>query len=113
MPKWAQAIVKSARPLVGNPSTSHHTHFQKEGSCLLSHAICDDPQTFSKVIGHSKWDNAMEEEYSSLMKNHTWDLCPLPKGRKLVRCKWIYRTKYTADGSINKHKAHLVMKGFS
>ena len=54
----------------------------------------------------------MEEEYSSLMKNHTWDLCPLPKGRKLVWYKWIYHTKYAIDGSIDKHKAHLVAKGF-
>ena len=55
----------------------------------------------------------MEEEYNSLMKNNTWDLVPLPKGRKVVRCKWIYRTKFAADGSVDKHKARLVAKGFS
>lgn len=55
----------------------------------------------------------MQEEYSSLMRNHTWDLVPLPKGRKLVRCKWIYQTKFAADGSVDKHKAHLVDKRFS
>ena len=54
----------------------------------------------------------MEEEYSSLMKNHTWDLCSLPKWRKLVCCKWIYHTKYVVDGSIDKYKAHLVAKDF-
>ena len=47
------------------------------------------------------------------MKNHTWDLCPLSKGRKLVRCWWVYRTKYAADGSIDRYKARLVAKGFS
>ena len=55
----------------------------------------------------------MDEEYSSLMKNHTWDLCPLQKGRKMVRCRWVYRTKYVADCSIDRHKARLVTKGFS
>ena len=55
----------------------------------------------------------MNVEYSSLMKNQTWDLVPLLEGRKLVRCKWVYRTKYAADGSIYKYKAHLVAKGFS
>ena len=55
----------------------------------------------------------MEEEYSSLMKNHTWDLCTLPKGRKLVRCKWLYCTKFFVVGLIDKYKAHLVVKGFS
>ena len=48
------------------------------------------------------------EEYSSLMKNHTWDLCPLPEGRKLVCFKWIYCTMYVVDGFIDKYKAHLV-----
>jgi len=39
------------------------------------------------------WEAAMNEEYHSLLANDTWDLVPLPKGRKLVRCKWVYRTK--------------------
>src|ERR1700678_4334284 len=55
----------------------------------------------------------MNEEYRSLMENDTWDLVPLPKGRKLVRCKWVYRTKYASDGSVERHKAQLVVKGFS
>jgi hypothetical protein len=55
----------------------------------------------------------MNEEYHSLMENNTWDLVPLPKGRKLVRCKWVYRTKYASYGSVERHKARLVAKGFS
>lgn len=82
------------------------------GSNIISHTIFEDPQTFAIVTGHLEWDSTMEEEYSSLMKNHTSDLCTLPKGRKLVRCKWIYHTNFFADGSIDKHKVHLVVKGF-
>ena len=55
----------------------------------------------------------MEEEYNFLMKNNTWDLVPLPKGRKVVWFKWIYRTKIAVDGSVDKNKARLVAKGFS
>eukprot|EP00253_Pinus_taeda_P003920 PITA_03920 len=55
----------------------------------------------------------MNEEYRSLLANDTWDLVPLPKGRKLVRCKWVYRTKYGLDAKFDKHKARLVAKGFS
>eukprot|EP00253_Pinus_taeda_P020809 PITA_20809 len=39
--------------------------------------------------------------------------CSSTKGRKLVRCKWVYRTKYGPDGKVDKHKARLVAKGFS
>ena len=91
------------------------TNFQPKsvGISLLSHAISKDPQQFPDVVGIPEWETAMAEEYSSLMKNHTWDLVPLPKGRKLVRCKWVYRTKYVADGFVDKYKARLVTKGFS
>jgi hypothetical protein len=34
----------------------------------------------------------MNEEYHSLMGNDTWDTLPLLKGRKLIRCKWLYKS---------------------
>eukprot|EP00253_Pinus_taeda_P029833 PITA_29833 len=55
----------------------------------------------------------MNEEYRSLLANDTWDLVPLPKGQKLVRCKWVYRTKFGPDGKVDNHKARLVAKCFS
>jgi hypothetical protein len=72
-----------------------------------------DPETFAKSSGHPYWDTTMNKEYRSLMENDTWDLVPLPKGIKLVRCKWVYRNKYASDGSVERHKARLVAKGFS
>jgi hypothetical protein len=47
------------------------------------------------------------------MVNITWDLVPLSKGRNLVRQKWIYRTKYASDGSVECEKARLLAKGLS
>jgi hypothetical protein len=40
-------------------------------------------ETFAEASGHPYWDTTMNKEYHSLMKNNTWDLIPLPKGRKL------------------------------
>eukprot|EP00253_Pinus_taeda_P009225 PITA_09225 len=54
----------------------------------------------------------MEEEYNSLLENQTWDLVPLPSGRKLIRYKWVYRTNSAADGQITRWKVRLVAKGF-
>ena len=84
IPKGVHVIVEAIGSLASDPSTSCCTYSHTIGSSLLSHAICDDSQKNFIVIGNLEWDHAMEEEYSSLMKNHTWDLCPLPKGRKLV-----------------------------
>ena len=46
------------------------------------------------------------------MANDTWDLVPLPKGSKLVKCKWVYRTKYASNGSVERVKERLLAKGF-
>lgn len=60
-----------------------------------------------------KWLAAMKEEYQSLLDNQTWTLVDLPKGRKPIRNKWVYKVKRNADGSIERFKARLVAKGFT
>ena len=58
-----------------------------------------------------KWELAMKEEMDSLHNNHTWELAPLPKGKKALHNKWVYRIKQEHDGS-KRYKARLVVKGF-
>jgi hypothetical protein len=115
LPRWVRSTREAAGDLVGDPSDQRQTrsHFQRASSLLAQVSETHDPETFAEASGHPDWDTTMNEEYLSLMENNTWDLVPLPKGRKLVRCKWVYRTKYASDGSIERHKARLVAKGFS
>ena len=54
----------------------------------------------------------MQEDYNSLLENQTWDLVPLPSGRKLFRFRWVYRAKSATDGQINRYKVRLVAKCF-
>ncbi|KAG8486725.1 hypothetical protein CXB51_020277 [Gossypium anomalum] len=46
-------------------------------------------------------------------KNQTWKLVDRPANRKVIGVKWVYKAKQNADGSLNKLKARLVVKGFS
>ncbi|KAH9649096.1 retrovirus-related pol polyprotein from transposon RE1 [Citrus sinensis] len=71
-----------------------------------------EPATVSQALSDSKWKAAMQAEYNALMENQTWTLVPASQATKIVGCKWAFRIKYNADGSVFKYKARLVAKGF-
>ena len=54
----------------------------------------------------------MNEEIEALRAQGTWTLESLPSHKNLVDCKWIFKIKRHADGSIARHKARLVAQGF-
>ena len=54
----------------------------------------------------------MNEEIRAIERNKTWELVTLPIGKTPIAIKWVYKTKLKPDGSIAKHKARLVVKGF-
>ena len=58
------------------------------------------------------WKEAVNNEIESIMQNHTWELVDLPPGSKPLGYKWIFKRKMKADGSIDKYKARLVVKGY-
>jgi len=60
-----------------------------------------------------KWKAAMEEEMHALQKNKTWELVPLPKGKRAVGCKWVFTVKQNPKGEVDRYKARLVAKGYS
>ena len=53
----------------------------------------------------------MSDELGALEKNGTWVMYSLPPGKKAIGSKWVFRTKYKSDGSIERHKARLVVLG--
>ena len=71
------------------------------------------PYTYVQDKDKTKLEKSMTSECNSLTKNKTWTLIPLPRGNNLVRCKWIYKTNFTLEGNIEKHKALFVAKCFS
>ena len=67
-----------------------------------------DPKTYEDAIYDPRWKKSMKEEFNSLQKNNTWELVDLPPWRKLVKCKWVFKTKFDVDCSPLKYKAILV-----
>ncbi len=72
-----------------------------------------EPTCFEQGIGNSKWDNATDEEMATLDANATWELVALPKDKKTIGCKWVYKIKHNVDGSVSRYKAKLVAKGYA
>lgn len=72
-----------------------------------------DPTSYKEASKDGHLVKAMEEELSALQSNDTWTITSLPKHKKPIGCTWVNKTKFNSDGSINRHKAHLVAKGFS
>ena len=54
-----------------------------------------------------------KESLDALIKIGTWRLVDPPIGTKPIGCKWIYKNNYKPDGSLDKHKAILVAKGYA
>lgn len=61
---------------------------------------------------HDKQIEAMTAEMASLINKDVFELCPLPKCKQAIGCQWAYQTKLRVDGTVNKHKAGLVAKGY-
>lgn len=87
---------------------------------LVEHALSvedDEPVSFKDSIQKNdseSWLAAMEEEMESLRKNQTWELVPLPIGKKAIGCKWVYKKKEDPSNlGGTRYKARLVAKGFA
>ncbi|KAK0589362.1 hypothetical protein LWI29_013222 [Acer saccharum] len=77
--------------------------------CLL---MTSDPVSFEEANQEEKWRSAMDDEIRSIEKNKTWELTNLPKSRKAIGVKWVYKTKRNAKGEVQRYKARLVAKGY-
>ena len=85
--------------------TSNYTMITKEG----------EPKSFQEVQFHKdkqSWLKAMHEEMNSLNKNKTYDLVELPKGKKVLKNKWVFKLKKDGDKLV-KYNVRLVVKGFN
>lgn len=71
------------------------------------------PRGFKSAAKNPAWLATMDEEIKALCDNCTWDLIPLPSKMNIVGSKWVFRTKYPPDRSIDRLNARLVTKVYT
>ena len=73
------------------------------------------PETYQEAISHPEnalWVEAMMKELGAFKSTNTYTLCPLPKGKRAIPCRWVFAEKFDALGNLLKRKGRLVAKGF-
>ena len=77
----------------------------------------EEPSTYEEAVSCSdscKWMIFMQENMESLHKNGTWDMARLPKEKKVIRYKWVFKKKEGTPSIENaRYKARLVTKGYN
>jgi histone deacetylase 1/2 len=71
-----------------------------------------EPDNLSDAMHDRKWKLSIDHEIHALAKCQTCHLVHAHYGSNIVDCKWIYKIKRRAAGTIDRYKARLVAKGF-
>ncbi|KAG1654175.1 hypothetical protein FOA52_009835 [Chlamydomonas sp. UWO 241] len=86
-------------------------------SGVVSFIAKNDPDPISLKEAQSRedwplWEEAIHEEYASLVEKLTWNKARIPPGQRLLPVKWVFKRKYDERGNLERYKARLVVQGF-
>lgn len=84
---------------------SSHKFSDQHRSFLVAISSHHIPKSFKEAILDKIWKDSMGSEVTALESQHTWDVVPLPPGKKPLENKWLYTIKYRSDGSIERPKS--------
>ena len=116
IPVWAHEVIEEAK-IHGVPEG---TIIERKNPnpypghvALMCDIVDKEPTCFEEATKQKEWVYAMVKEYQSIIKSDVWEIVPRPKDKSVVSSKWIYKTKNSADSSIEEYKAIFVAHGFS
>ncbi len=75
----------------------------------------EEPVTVDDALASPEsiqWQEAIANELQSMEQHGVWELVPRPRGANIVGCRWVFKVKTNADGSVERYKARLVAQGF-
>lgn len=91
--------------------TSNYLHKCQEA--MKSRAEPKSYKMAMKSKDAKAWREACDKEMKNIMNMGVWEIVDRPKNSPVVGGRWHFKLKLNPDGSINKHKARYVAKGYT
>ena len=76
----------------------------------------EDPQSVEEAMASDNakhWEQAMIDEMNSMKTNDVWKLVELPRNKKTIKTRWVFKVKRDDQNKPVRFKARLVAKGFT
>ncbi|GKD29548.1 putative ribonuclease H-like domain-containing protein [Tanacetum coccineum] len=90
--------------------TNHKDYQNCLFACFLSQI---EPKKVIQALTDPSWIEAMQKELFQFKLQKVWTLVDLPKGKRVIGTKWVYRNKKDERGIIVRNKARLVAQGYT
>ncbi|XP_050878055.1 uncharacterized mitochondrial protein AtMg00820-like [Lathyrus oleraceus] len=86
--------------------------YSKEEVIQCVMLVDSEPVSAEEALKKKVWLKTMKEELVAIERNKTWKLTKLPKDKKAISVRWVFKVKLKPNGLIEKHKASLLARGF-
>ncbi|GKE48155.1 putative ribonuclease H-like domain-containing protein, partial [Tanacetum coccineum] len=93
---------------------NRRTNHKDDQNCLFAYFLSQqEPKKVIQDLTDPSWIEAMQEELLQFKLQKVWTLVDLPKGKRAIGTKWLYRNKKDERGIIVRNKARLVAQGYT
>nr|GEU75992.1 hypothetical protein [Tanacetum cinerariifolium] len=100
--------------IIGDLKSSVRTRGQLANSCLFACLLSSiEPANVAEALKYVDWVIPMQDELDQFVRLKVWRLVPKPKGKTIIKTKWIFKNTTDESCLVIQNKARLVTVGYS
>ncbi|XP_076908531.1 uncharacterized protein LOC143565450 [Bidens hawaiensis] len=92
-------------------SCSSSQLFPSSQTLITAISKLHEPTSYKEAATIPAWQDAMKAQFQALENTNTWVVVDLPSGKKAIKSKLVFKIKQQADGTVERCKARLVVRG--